>query len=87
LFTNQQELAELIAGWTAERLLATYNSLLGVKPLKSLKDAKTAAAKIWERVEKLGQMVAAEPAAAKPEAAPRRKAWLASAGRRSGTDR
>ena len=70
LFTNQEELAELLAGWPAERLLATYNSLPGVKPLKALKDAKTAASKIWERVEKLGQMVAPEPEAAKPEAAP-----------------
>ncbi|MGA2588678.1 MAG: hypothetical protein ABSH32_02070 [Bryobacteraceae bacterium] len=35
-----------------------------------MKDPKTAASKIWERVEKLGQMVAPEPAAAKPETAP-----------------
>ena len=70
LFTDQKELAELIARWPAERLLATYNSLPGVKPVKALKDSKTAASKIWERVEKLGQMVATEPAAAEPEAAP-----------------
>jgi len=70
LFTNQTELAELLAGWPAERLLATYNSLPGVKPVKALKDAKTAASKIWERVEKLGQMVAPEPVAAKGETAP-----------------
>ena len=70
LFTDQKELAELIANWPAERLVATYNSLPGVKPVKALKDPKTAAAKIWERVEKLGQMVAPEPVAAKPEAAP-----------------
>ena len=69
LFTDQKELAELLAGWPAERLLATYNSLPGVKPVKSLKDPKTAASKIWERVEKLGQMVAPEPEAAKPAAA------------------
>jgi len=69
LFTDQKELGELIAGWPAERLLATYNSLPGVKPVKALKDAKTAAAKIWERVEKLGQLVATEPVAAKSEAA------------------
>jgi hypothetical protein len=50
-------------------LVATYNSLPGVKPVKALNDPKTAASKIWERVEKLGQMVATEPAAAKPEAA------------------
>jgi hypothetical protein len=70
LFTNQKELAELLAGWPAGRWVATYNSLPGVKPVKSLKDSKTAARKIWERVEKLGQMVAPAPVAAKPEAAP-----------------
>ena len=70
LFTNQTELAELLAGWPAERLVATYNSLPGVKPVKALKDPKAAASKIWERVEKLGQMVAPEPEAAKPAAAP-----------------
>jgi len=70
LFTDQKELAELLAGWPAERLVATYNSLPGVKPVKALKDPKTAATKIWERVEKLGQMVAPEPAAAKLETAP-----------------
>ena len=55
---SQEELAELLAGWPAERWDATYNSLPGVKRVKSLKDPKTAASKIWERVEKLGQMVA-----------------------------
>ena len=70
LFTDQQELAELLASWPAERWVATFNSLPGVKPVKALKDSKTAASKIWECVEKLGRMVAPEPVAAKPEAAP-----------------
>ena len=70
LFTNQQELAELSGNWPTDRLLATYNSLPGVKPLKSLKDPKTATIKIWERVEKLGQLVASEPEPPKPETAP-----------------
>ncbi len=70
LFTDQKELAELLASWPAQRWVATYNSLPGVKPVKSLKDPKTAASKIWERVAKLGQMVAPEPVAAKSEAAP-----------------
>ncbi|MGA3043784.1 MAG: hypothetical protein ABSF54_23675 [Bryobacteraceae bacterium] len=55
---REEELAELLAGWPAERWDATYNSLPGVRRVKSLKDPKTAASKIWERVEKLGQMVA-----------------------------
>ena len=70
LFTDQMELAELLAGWPAQRWVATYNNLPGVKPVKALKDSKTAASKIWERVAKLGQMVTLEPAAAKSEAAP-----------------
>ena len=70
LVTDQQELAELLASWPAERWVATFNSLPGVKPVKALKDSKTAASKIWECVEKLGRMVAPEPVAAKPEAAP-----------------
>jgi len=69
LFTDQKELAELVAGWPAERLIATYNSLPGVKPIKALKDPKTAAAKIWARVEKLGQLLATDPVAAKSDAA------------------
>ena len=60
----------MLAGWPAQRWVATYNSLPGVKPVKSLKDSKTTARKIWERVEKLGQMVAPQPGAPKPEAAP-----------------
>jgi hypothetical protein len=67
-FTSQQELAELIANWPADRLLSTYNSLPGVQPLKRLQDPKRAAGKIWQRIAKLGQMVSVEP-----ESAPRAK--------------
>src|SRR5260370_40955744 len=72
IFTNQQELAELIAQWPADRLLSTYNSLPGVQPLKRLQDPKRAAAKLWQRIAKLGQMVGVEPQSApraKPKAA------------------
>ena len=61
-FTNQQELAELIAQWPADRLLSTYNSLPGVPPLKRLHDPKRAASKIWQRIAKLGLTVSGEPA-------------------------
>ena len=54
-FTSEKELAELIAGWPAERLLATYNSLPGVTPVKKFKTAPAAASKIWKRIEKMGQ--------------------------------
>jgi nucleoid-associated protein YgaU len=80
LFTDQKELAELLVTWPAERLVATYNSLPGVKPVKTLKNPQTAASKIWERVAQLGQMVAPEPVPAKPETAKAKAAPPAKAG-------
>ena len=69
VFTSREELAELIGPWPADRLLATYNSLPGVKPLKRLADSQRAAAKIWERAAKLGPKVSAEsePAPVTPQ--------------------
>src|SRR6202043_2743029 len=64
VFISQQELAERIAQWPADRLLSTYNSLPGVQPLKRLPDPKRAAGKIWQRIAKLGQMVNVQPAPA-----------------------
>jgi len=54
-FTSQKELADLAAAWPAERLVAIWNSLTGVKPVKSFKSAKAAAGKIWERIQSLGE--------------------------------
>jgi hypothetical protein len=67
-FGSQKELAELVAGSPAERLVAIWNSLPGVAPVKTFKSAKTAASRIWERIQSLGE--AAKPAAepAKPKA-------------------
>jgi len=80
LFTDQKELTELIAGWPAERLVATYNSLPGVKPVKALKDPKTAASKIWERIKGLGAPEEPKPEqAAKPKAATKAKRGAQSA--------
>ena len=58
-FSSQKELAELVAGWPAERLVAIWNSLPGVEPVKRFKNAKTAASRIWERIQGLGE--AAKP--------------------------
>ena len=68
-FTNPKELAQLAAAWPAERLVAIWNSLPGVKPVKGFKTAKAGASKIWDAIQGLGK--AAEPAAepAKPKAA------------------
>jgi hypothetical protein len=62
-FCTQQEFGELAAVWPAERLVAIWNSLAGVVPVKKFRDGKTAVRRIWERIERMG--TAAEP---KPEA-------------------
>jgi hypothetical protein len=56
-FSTEQELTDLIAGWPAERLLAVWNSLPGVKPVTKFKEAKTAASRIWPRIQSLGESV------------------------------
>jgi hypothetical protein len=58
-FASQKELAELVAAWTAERLVAIWNSLPGVTPAKKFKDRTTAISRIWERIQGLGE--AAKP--------------------------
>jgi hypothetical protein len=67
-FASQKELAELAAGWPAERLVAIWNSLPGVKPVKGFKGAKAAASRIWERVQGLGDAAKPEAHPAKPKA-------------------
>ena len=47
-FASQKELAELLAGWPAERLVAVWNSLPGVEPAKGFKNAKAAASRLPE---------------------------------------
>jgi hypothetical protein len=72
-FTSEQELAGLAAGWPAERLLAILNSLPGEKPAKKLKDPKTAVARIWGRIQALGEAAQPEVEAAKPKAGKKAK--------------
>ena len=67
-FASQKELAELIAAWPAERLVAIWNSLPGVEPVKGFKSAKTAASRIWERIQRLGESAQPEAEPAKPKA-------------------
>src|SRR3954451_24543255 len=59
-FASQKELASLIAKWPADRLVAIWNSLPGVAPVKKFKTTKTAAGKIWERIQGLGEIAQAK---------------------------
>ena len=72
-FASQKDLAELAAGWPAERLVAIWNSLPGVKPVKSFKNAKAGASRIWECIQGLGDAPKAEakPASRRPTRRPR----------------
>jgi hypothetical protein len=67
-FASQKELAALAAKWPAERLVEIWNSLSGVEPVKSFKSAKTAATKIWERIQTLGETPVRTQPAEKPKA-------------------
>jgi hypothetical protein len=56
-FASQQELADLAAQWPADRLLAIWNSLPGVTPVKKFTDRKTAISRVWARIQVLGEPV------------------------------
>jgi hypothetical protein len=73
-FTSRKDLAELVTAWPADRLVAIWNSLPGVEPVKGFKSAKAAANRIWERVQGLGQPAQPEAEPAKPKADKKRKA-------------
>src|ERR1022692_468151 len=64
-FGSQEGLAELAASWPAERLVAIWNSLPGVTPVKKFKDHKTAISRVWKRIQGLGEPE--KPKANQPE--------------------
>lgn len=72
-FSSQKELAELAKAWPAERLVAIWNSLPGVAPVKSFKSAQTAASRIWKQIQSLGDAAQPETESAKPKTGKRAK--------------
>jgi hypothetical protein len=62
-FGSEKDLADLAAGWPAARLVAIWNSLPGVTPVKRFKSGNGAVGRIWERIQGLGEV-------AEPEAEP-----------------
>jgi hypothetical protein len=67
-FASQKELAELAAGWPAERLVAIWNSLAGVVAVENFKSTKTAVSRIWARIQGLGKAAKPQAEPAKPKA-------------------
>jgi hypothetical protein len=72
-FASQKELAELVAAWPAERLVALWNSLPGVVPVKGFKSGKAAASRIWDHIQGLGDAAKPEAEPAKPKATKKAK--------------
>jgi hypothetical protein len=80
-FTSQKELADLAKAWPAERLVAIWNSLPGVTPVKGFKNSKAAASQIWKRIQGLGEAAQPEAGAAKPQPAAKPKGGKKATGR------
>jgi hypothetical protein len=72
-FASQKELAELAAGWPAERLVSIWNSLAGVVAVEKFKSSKAGASRIWTRIQSLGEAAKPKAAAAKPKAGKKAK--------------
>jgi Protein of unknown function (DUF3489) len=72
VFASQKELTQLATTWEAERLVAIWNSLPGVKEVKSFNNAKVGAIKIWGHIQRLGDAAKPEPEE-KPKAAKKAK--------------
>ena len=70
-FGSSEELAQLAAGWPAERLVAIWNSLAGVTPAKAFKNPKAAASKIWGRIQSVAAPETPIDAAPKSERKPK----------------
>jgi hypothetical protein len=70
-FTSPEELADLAAGWPAERLVDVWNSFAGVagfgadlKPVKKFENRKAAVARIWKAIQRLNGSATPEAATA-----------------------
>jgi len=84
-FSSQQELAELAKAWPAERLVAIWNGLSGVEPVKRFKTSKAAAGRIWERIQSLAPVPpVAAPAEPKVDKTAKRGARVAQGASKKG---
>jgi Protein of unknown function (DUF3489) len=66
-FSTQQELADLAAKWSANRLVEVYNGIPGLTPVKEFTDRKSAVGRIWKAIQSLGGGSPAETATAAPK--------------------
>lgn len=64
-FSTIDELSELASQWSAERLLAIWNSLPGVVPAEQIRNKKNMVRRIWTSIQALAPALAA-PSERKP---------------------
>jgi hypothetical protein len=64
-FSNEVQFADAI-GPDNKRLLEIWNGMPGVKPVTKFANRKIATSRIWEAIQELGGLVAAEPAPEQP---------------------
>lgn len=72
-FTSEDQFAALAATWPPERLVEIWNSLAGVKPVKSFKRTGVAAGRIWDRIQRLAEPAKPAAEANQPKAATKAK--------------
>ena len=53
VFSSEDALGELAASWATGRLVAVWNTLTGVTPVKKFKDRATAVTRIWGAIQSL----------------------------------
>ena len=84
-FGNQEELNKLAQNWPSACLVAIWNSLPGVEPVRKFRDRTTAVRRIWEAVQKVdGKAGQPAPTAAEKQ---RRSAHQASKAKQCATGR
>jgi hypothetical protein len=72
-FTSQKQLTDLSSAWPPERLAEIWNSLPGVEPVKGFQSVKSAAGRIWSRIQALGENPEPKAPTKAPSAKPARR--------------
>ncbi len=62
-FNSAEKLAKLAANWPTARLVEIWNSLPGAVPVQNFNDRKKAIARIWKRIQSLGESISVAAAA------------------------
>src|SRR5882672_9903828 len=65
-FASQQELAELVGSWPAERLVEVWNGIPGVKAITRFTNRKAGVSRVWKAIQGLAKPAPETKPAEKP---------------------